>query len=216
MELLNGLIMLKEIDNTEVIRHRYDRYSKFYDIFEAPMEMFSGKWREKLMKFCTGKVLEVGVGTGKNVKYYSNNIDLTAIDFSEGMLSKAIKKYKDKSNIKFIQMDIQATNFESDSFDTVIASYVFCSVPNPIKGLKEIKRICKNDGKLILLEHVRSDNRLIGMLMDLINPLFVRLLGFNINRKTENNVITSGFHDYQVINLLLNIFRMFIITTVQN
>src|SRR3989304_3944256 len=211
MELLNGLIMLKEIDNTEVIRHRYDRYSKFYDIFEAPMEMLSGKWRKKLIKFSTGKVLEVGVGTGKNVKYYPNGIDLTAIDFSKGMLSKAIQKYKDKSNIKFIQMDIQATNFESNTFDTVIASYVFCSVPDPIKELKEIKRICRNDGKIILLEHVRSDNRLIGVLMDLINPMIVRLLGFNINRNTEHNVIISGFHDYQVINLFLNIFIMFII-----
>jgi ubiquinone/menaquinone biosynthesis C-methylase UbiE len=208
---LNGLIILKEIDNTLVIRRRYNRYSKFYDFFELPMEVLFSKWRKKLVKYVSGKVLEVGVGTGKNIKYYPNDIDLTAIDFSEGMLSKAIKKYKDKSNIKFIQMDIQATNFESDTFDTVIASYVFCSVPDPIKGLKEIKRICKKDGKIILLEHVKSDNRLIGVLMDLINPLIVRLLGFNINRNTENNIITSGFHDYQVINLLLNVFRMFII-----
>lgn len=202
---------MKESDNTEVIRYRYNRYSKFYDFFELPMEILLGKWREKLIKFCTGKVLEVGVGTGKNIKYYPNGIDLTAIDFSEGMLSKAIKKYKDKSNIKFIQMDIQTTNFESDTFDTVIASYVFCSVPDPIRGLKEIKRVCKNNGRIILLEHVRSENKIIGVVMDLINPLMLNLFGFNINRKTEKNIVDAGFYSYQVRYLWFDIFRMFII-----
>lgn len=127
---------MKEIDNTEIIKHRYNRYSKFYDFFEVPMEMIFGKWRKELVKDSSGKVLEVGVGTGKNLKYYSANINLTAIDFSKGMLAKAIKKHNDKSNINFIRMDIQETNFDSDTFDTVIASYVFCSVPDPFKGLK--------------------------------------------------------------------------------
>lgn len=202
---------MKEIDNTDVIRHRYNRYSKFYDIFELPMEVLFSKWRKELVKYGSGKVLEVGVGTGKNIKYYPNDIDLTAIDFSDGMLSKAIKKYKDKSNIKFIQMDIQATNFESNTFDTVIASYVFCSVPDPIKGLKEINRICKNSGRIILLEHVRSENKIVGAVMDLINPLMVNLLGFNINRKTETNIVDAGFYSYQVRHLWFDIFRMLII-----
>ncbi|MBK6912464.1 MAG: methyltransferase domain-containing protein [Ignavibacteriales bacterium] len=199
------------MDNTDVIRHRYNRYSKFYDIFELPMEVLFSKWRKELVKYGSGKVLEVGVGTGKNIKYYPNDIDLTAIDFSDGMLSKAIKKYKDKLNIKFIQMDIQATNFESNTFDTVIASYVFCSVPDPIKGLKEINRICKNSGRIILLEHVRSENKIVGAVMDLINPLMVNLLGFNINRKTETNIVDAGFYSYQVRHLWFDIFRMLII-----
>src|SRR3989339_232695 len=202
---------MKEIYSIEVIRHRYNRYSKFYDVFEAPMEMFLGKWRRELIKYSSGKVLEVGVGTGKNIEYYPNDIDLTAIDFSEGMLSKAIKKYKRKPNVKFIQMDIQATDFETDTFDTVIASYVFCSVPDPVTGLKEIKRICKNDGKIILLEHVRSDNKLIGLSMDLLNPLIVGLFGFNINRDNENNIVNSGFDYYKVRYLWYDFLRMFII-----
>ncbi|HAB54024.1 MAG: methyltransferase type 11 [Ignavibacteria bacterium RIFOXYB2_FULL_35_12] len=202
---------MKEIDNTELIRYRYNRYSKFYDILEAPMEIPSSKWRKELVKYSSGKVLEVGVGTGKNIPYYQSNTNLTVIDFSSGMLHKAIKKFGHLNNINFTNADIQKTEFETDEFDTVIASFVFCSVPDPIKGLKEIKRICKNDGKIIILEHVRSDNKFIGLLMDFLNPLIVGLLGFNINRDTENNVINSGFHDYQDKNLLLNIFRMFII-----
>jgi ubiquinone/menaquinone biosynthesis C-methylase UbiE len=205
------MIVMKKTDNTEVIKHRYNRYSKFYDLLEAPMEMLFGKWRKDLVKYSSGKVLEVGIGTGKNIKYYPKNVDLTAIDFSKGMLSKAIKKNNNKSKINFLRKDIQETDFDSDKFDTVIASYVFCSVPDPVKGLKEIKRICKNNGKIILLEHVRSDNKIIGVMMDLLNPLTVSLLGYNINRNTENNVVNSGLHSYQVRYLWFDIFRMIII-----
>lgn len=202
---------IKKYDRTEIIRNRYNRYSKFYDIIEAPMELFASKWRKELVGFSSGKVLEVGVGTGKNISYYPDGIDLTAIDFSDGMLSKAIKKWKHKPNINFMQMDIQAATFESDTFDSVLASYVFCSVPDPIKGLKEIRRICKNDGKIILLEHVRSNNRILGFIMDLFNPIVVKIFGFNINRVTENNVLGAGFHSYFVRCLWFDILRMFII-----
>ncbi|MDO8550299.1 MAG: class I SAM-dependent methyltransferase [Ignavibacteria bacterium] len=133
---------------------------------------------------------------------------MTAIDLSDGMLSKAIKKLKNKPNIKFMQMDIQSATFETNTFDTIIASYVFCSVPDPVKELKEISRVCKKEGKIILLEHVRSDNKIVGALMDLLNPLTVGMLGFNINRNTENNVVNSGLHSYLVKYLWFDIFRM--------
>ncbi|MDO8550300.1 MAG: hypothetical protein Q7S39_09150 [Ignavibacteria bacterium] len=66
---------MKKTNNTEVIKHRYNRYSKFYDFFEAPMEIFFGKWRKEIVRHASGKVLEVGVGTGKNIKCYNNDID---------------------------------------------------------------------------------------------------------------------------------------------
>lgn len=77
------------MDNTEKIRKKYDRVSKNYDIFEQPMEVMSlKKWRQEVTKGLRGKVLEVGVGTGKNILYYPNDIDITAIDFSNKMLEK--------------------------------------------------------------------------------------------------------------------------------
>ncbi len=202
---------MKEIDNTEIIRNRYNRYSKFYDIFEAPMELFASRRRKELVKFSSGKVLEVGVGTGKNISYYPDGIDLIAIDFSDGMLSKAVKKWKNKSNINFMKMDIQAATFELDTFDTVIASYVFCSVPDPIKGLKEISRICKSGGKIVLLEHVRSDNRILDFLMDLVNPIVVRNFGFNINRNTESNLLKAEISSYRIKHLFFDLVKLFVI-----
>ena len=81
------------MNNTGKIKRRYNRVAKFYDILENPMEMMAlRKWRIELMKELKGKVLEVGVGTGKNIEHYPSNIDITAIDFSKKMLEKAYEK----------------------------------------------------------------------------------------------------------------------------
>lgn len=196
---------------TEIIQQRYNRYSYFYDLVETPMEILFGKWRKELTKYANGKVLEIGVGTGKNLRFYPNDVNLTAIDFSKRMISKAIKKWNHKENIKFSRIDIQDSSFEDNSFDTVLASYVFCSVPDPVKGLEEAKRICKPGGKIILLEHVRSEKKIIAFLMDLLNPLIVFVFGFNINRDTENNLRKAGINSYIVRYLLGDIFKLFII-----
>lgn len=206
---------MKNYDITEKIKNRYNRYSKFYDLMETPMEFFSGRWRKDLIKYSNGKVLEVGVGTGKNIKHYPENTDLTAIDFSKGMISKAIKKYGNKKNISFRQSDIQRTDFEDNTFDTVLASYVFCSVPDPVRGLEEVRRICKEGGRIVLLEHGRSEHKLISYLMDLFNPLTVNLFGYNINRDTESNLLKAGFRSYRIDYLRSDIFKMFIIENIK-
>lgn len=206
---------MKNYDITEKIKNRYNRYSKFYDLMETPMEFFSGRWRKDLIKYSNGKVLEVGVGTGKNIKHYPEKIDLTAIDFSKGMISKAIKKYGNKKNISFRQSDIQKTDFEDNTFDTVLASYVFCSVPDPVRGLEEVRRICKEGGRIVLLEHGRSEHKLISYLMDLFNPLTVNLFGYNINRDIESNILKAGFRSYRTWYLRSDIFKMFIIENIK-
>jgi len=87
------------MDKTEKIRRRYDRVAKVYDVFEQPMEaMALKKWRLEVMKGLEGKVLEVGVGTGKNIPYYPDDIDITAIDFSSKMLEKARIKADEPKN----------------------------------------------------------------------------------------------------------------------
>lgn len=87
------------MDNTEKIKRRYDRVSRLYDLFEQPMEaMTLKKWRQEATKDLKGKVLEVGVGTGKNIPYYPDGVNITAIDFSEKMLSMAGGKVKSLIN----------------------------------------------------------------------------------------------------------------------
>lgn len=140
-----------------------------------------------------GKVLEVGVGTGKNLPLYPPGCDVTGIDFSPAMLARAKKRAaKLGVDVMLLEMDAERLSFPDDSFDTVLATCVFCSVPDPVNGLKEMRRVCKPDGLILLLEHVRSENRVLGLVMDLLNPLAVRLTGANINRRTVENVKAAG------------------------
>ena len=80
-----------------------------------------------------------------------------------------------------------------DSFDTVFATFVFCSVPDPVAGLRELRRVCKPDGRLLLLEHMRPESSLAGIIFDLINPIVVRIVGANVNRRTADNVRRAGW-----------------------
>lgn len=201
------------MNDTEKIRKRYDRVARLYDIFEQPMEAMSlKKWREEITKDLKGKVLEVGVGTGKNIPYYPENIDITAIDFSQKMLSKAREKAKElNKEVELIYMDAQAMEFRDNTFDTVFTTCVFCSVPDPVKGLKEIRRVCKPGGKIIMIEHVRSERKVLGLIMDIFNPITVNLWGANINRRTVQNVQKAGFSKVEVIDLKGDIVKKIII-----
>jgi ubiquinone/menaquinone biosynthesis C-methylase UbiE len=183
--------MSDSLKSTEKIRKRYNRFSVVYDIFELPMELSLRKLRRILISKADGNILEVGVGTGKNLKYYPDDANLTGIDFSEGMLSHAMRKNKAGFSLSF--MDVQDLQFPSNSFDTIITTFVFCSVPNPVKGLREIKRVLKPNGKLLMMEHVRSNIFPLNYLMDFFNPFFVNVFGYNINRETSKNILSAGF-----------------------
>jgi phosphatidylethanolamine/phosphatidyl-N-methylethanolamine N-methyltransferase len=186
--------------NTDQIKQRYNRIAAIYDAMEGVLELvFFRRWRELVWAKVEGQeILEVGVGTGKNFPYYPHGATITAIDFSEKMLGKAQQKKLSKEvNADLQLMDVQALEFPDNSFDTVVATFVFCSVPDPRQGIKELYRVCKPGGKVILLEHVLSSNRCLAKVMNLLNPLVVRMVGANINRKTLELVSGSGFQVVQ-------------------
>lgn len=205
------------MDATRKIKGKYDRIAKVYDIFEQPMEVMAlKKWRLEAMNELDGKILEVGVGTGKNIPYYPGDLDITAIDFSRNMILKAEEKAKKfHKKVILIQMDAQSMDFADNSFDTVFTTCVFCSVPDPIKGLMEIRRVCKPGGKIIMIEHVRSENIVIGSIMDLMNPLIVNLYGANINRNTVENAKRAGYVKVEAINLAGDIVKKIVIQNIK-
>lgn len=194
------------------IKERYNRISGIYDFLEWPVEFMLLKWRKELLKEAAGKTLEVGIGTGKNLPWYPAEVLLTGIDFSEQMINKArrnARKRGDRPELKV--MDAEDMQFEDNSFDTVVTSCVFCSVPNPVSGLQEIRRVCKNGGKILMLEHVRSNHRMAGKLMDILNPIPCRIIGENVNRRTYDNLIEAGFdkNDIEAKNLWFDIVKKF-------
>ena len=189
--------MPKAESSPDLTRKRYNRIAFLYDLMEAPMERLRfALWRQKLTGRIAGpEALEVGVGTGKNLIFYPDGVHITAIDFSPRMLKRARKRAnKLNLDVNLQEMDVQHLNFADDSFDTVFATFVFCSVPDPVAGLQELRRVCKPDGKLLLLEHMRPENFVLGLIFDLLNPMIIRMMGANINRRTINNIWQVGWH----------------------
>jgi phosphatidylethanolamine/phosphatidyl-N-methylethanolamine N-methyltransferase len=187
--------------NSTQIRRRFDRIAPFYDLIEAPIEGLAfGQWRERLWSKVAGHhILEVGVGTGKNVAYYPKDARITAIDFSPKMLEQATQaKARNNAHVELALMDVQSLSYADNSFDNIIATFVFCSVPLPNKGLKELYRVCKPGGRVLLLEHVISANPVLAKFMRLLNPVTVKLFGANINRDTVKKVKACGFSSVRV------------------
>ena len=191
-------------------RKRYNRMALIFDFVEAPVEKIRfASWRQRLRTSIVGpKVLEVGVGTGKNLPYYPQDADITAIDLSPRMLSRARRKAeKLVLDVRLLEMDAQNLAFTDHIFDTVFATFVFCSVPDPVKGLQELRRVCKPEGRLLLLEHMQPGNFILKIIFDLFNPMVVRMVGANINRKTVDNIRLAGWQIRVEENLSSDIVR---------
>jgi len=125
------------------------------------------------------RVLEVGVGTGINGALYPSDCSVTGIDFSSSMLEKAHERIARKGvrNVRLLQMDAQNMTFADDSFDIVYAPYVISVVPDPVAVTREMHRVCRSGGRIIILNHFRSKSRVGAWLEKIIAP-FTLYLGF--------------------------------------
>jgi len=196
-----------KLDNaTRTVRRRYDRIAPLYDrvMGAAEGERFN-RWRALLWKKVEGReVLEIGVGTGQNFRYAeTRDRSLTAVDLSKGMLERACERAAElRLHVDIFQMDIQNLVFGDDSFDSVIGSFLFCSVPDPLRGLEEVRRVCRPGGKVVLLEHGLSEKQFLSLLMRASAPLISWISGAeHIERKIEEAVPQSGLELEKVTRL---------------
>jgi ubiquinone/menaquinone biosynthesis C-methylase UbiE len=184
-----------ETEESLTTQRRYDRQAALFDLMEVPVELLAfGKLRRRLWGDMDGAVvLEIGVGTGKNIPFHRAEARTVAVDISPGMLQRAARRARRLGrDVDLVLADAQHLPFPDSAFGAASATFVFCSVPDPIAGLQEVRRVVRDGGGIHLLEHVRAANPVVGRLMDLANPIAVRMTGANINRDTVSNVAKAG------------------------
>ncbi len=199
----------RRVRATQLVRSRYNHMASLFDLIEKGGGQRLKSWRELLWSKVDGAdILEVGVGTGANFPFYPGKARVTAVDLSTGMLDRARRKVaSSKAEIVLEEMDVQSLAFPDGSFDTVVSTLVLCAVPDPVKGLIEMKRVCRPGCRALFLEHVRSSSAVFGPVMDFFNPVVFWAFGDNFNRRTVQNVAQSGFVIERVTDLT-GIFKL--------
>jgi len=187
---------------------RFDWAVRFYDTFNFFIERFASRHRKEILRQAEGNILEVGVGTGSSLRDYPSSRQIVAVDISREMLRRVERKLKNyNGSVELCQGDVRNLPFKDGVFDTIFSSWVFCSVTDPVRGLIELRRVLEKEGRLLMLEHVKSQNRALGYLMDKSNPLAARLGVGDINRDTLVNLREAGFKIKEERNLAYDIVK---------
>lgn len=176
-----------------------------YDLFMAPFENSGLKeMRRQLISEASGYCLELGVGSGANLKFYDvkklTHLTLSDLDEIEKIELKIAEKLDsfvkkiDTENISVKQLDVTHLPFADNTFDTVVSTLIFCSVPDVLRGLAEIKRILKPEGQFVFIEHVLSKSPVAAPVMNFLTPAWKTIAhGCHLNRDFETALTESGF-----------------------
>ena len=193
---------------TREISEKYDRFARWYDWVEGVPDLLGvRRLRRRLLCQASGKVLEIAVGTGKNLQYYSRGFRIIGIDVSREMLNVARKRAARLStDISFFLGDAGALPFSDHSFDTVVSSLSVCTFPEPVIALQEIARVCRPDGRVLLLEHGRSDRQWLGRLQDRRADRHARQFGCHLNREPLELAREAGLDVNKVRRVFFGVF----------
>lgn len=188
-------------------QRKWDAASRTLDFFSFAEDRRLGPHKRRLFEKIRGATLLVAAGTGNDFKFLPPNQNVVAIDISPKMLERAAKKAASyPGTIELREMDVCDLEFPDGTFDTALTVCTFCSVPNPVAGLRELRRVLKPDGQLLMFEHVRSGIGPLGIMMDLMTPVTARF-GPALNRDTVGNVQKAGFHLTRVENVYLDVVK---------
>jgi ubiquinone/menaquinone biosynthesis C-methylase UbiE len=162
----------------------YDNLGQKYDVWTLlPDRLFLDGWRRELLAGARGDVLEVAIGTGKNLRFYPEGCRVTGLDFSQAMLDEASRRARSLGCAFEPRVgDVTALPFADASFDTVACTLGACTFDEPLQAFREMRRVCRPGGSVLLLEHVLPRDRPLARLAEAIAPLTRKAVGCNPNR----------------------------------
>lgn len=179
------------------LRQLYRRASLYYDVLDWPLERLRYRSiRRELWKGLSGRILDLGAGTGRNILYYPPQADVVTADLSPEMLERARRRFEElgrKSNI--VITDAISLDFKNGEFDVCVSTFLFCVLPDELqeRALREVHRILRPGGKVLLLEYVYSQNRWRRLWMRMLAPFVERLYGARFDRQTRRHLVNAGF-----------------------
>lgn len=174
----------------------YERIAPLYNLLDAPHEY---SWRRRLrgalFEGLSGRVLDAGVGTGRNISFYPDHCEVIGIDKSPGMLRHAQAEARRRGKTaRFSEMDVLGTTFPDGHFDAIVATFLFGILreDQQYAALKELARICKAGGCIRLLDYALSRKPLPRLIMELVKPWSLHVFSQRFDAKTEPHVAAAG------------------------
>jgi len=192
----------------EEITENYNKKAFWYDILEKIPELLGvNRIRKNLLRKASGDVLEVAAGTGNNLRHYPEDCKITLIDLSRAMLKIASRKARrQRLEVSIQEMDAESLEFPDDAFDTVVDSLSLCTLTQPVQALREMARVCKPNGRILLLEHGRSSREGLARWQDKRAERHAKRFGCNWNRNILGLV---GEANLEVVSSKLYFFGVF-------
>ena len=174
----------------------YERIAPFYDALDLPFE--HGRYRRirpLLFEGLSGRILDAGVGTGRNMPFYPPGAEMVGVDLSPAMLVRAERRRAALgAEVELTRMDVTGLAFSDASFDAAVATFLFCVLPEEqqVPALAELGRVVKRGGEIRLLEYVRPKGRWRRAVARLWEPWMAFAYGAGFDRRTEEHVPEAG------------------------
>ena len=195
----------------QITKRKWDKAAKSFDYMAGiGAEKRWAPRKRALFSHMDGEILFLALGTGLDIEFFPEHKTITAIDISAKMLEVAKPRIAGYAGtINALEMDVHDLNFPDNHFDQIYTSCTFCSVPQPVDGLRNLYRVLKPGGKLRMFEHTGSHFQPFKFMMDIMTPISGKL-GPEMNRNTTENVSLAGFKILAVENIYMDIVKTII------
>ncbi|HVB55968.1 MAG TPA: class I SAM-dependent methyltransferase [Candidatus Acidoferrales bacterium] len=178
------------------LRHRYERIAPLYDLLDIPFEYGCyRRLRPLLFQGLSGRILDAGVGTGRNMPFYPPGSDVVGVDLSPAMLRHAEhRRTLSPASVKLMEMNVTRLEFPDASFDAAVATFLFCTLPDELQvsALRELERVVKPKGTIRLLEYTRPHRGIRRVVTKLWEPWVHWAYGASFDRRTEQHIPDAG------------------------